>query len=265
MTGDDRTSDPAPEPLRTTLGRIARTEEGPSDAPVVFCIHGIPGSTRDFRYLAPWLCDDFRVIRLDMPGFGASPVGQVRSLDGWSRVPSAVADALGVRRFYLMSHSFGGGAVIRAALRERGRVLGIALLASNGARRHRAWAMPPPLIALLKELLERPLLASKLFEVGARQYEKLGLPPPRDVDELRTHLAVMATQRFRLIGRLAPRVRVPALVAFCKDDRLIEVEIARELAGLFPRGLSFEFEEGGHHLQKHRAVEIAEAFRRLFS
>ena len=104
-----RVTDPQPRLVQTSVGGIALTDEGPHGASAILCVHGVPGSSRDWRYLAPLLAPTLRVVRLEMPGFGASPPGADDTIDGWARVTTAVADSLGLERFVLMGHSYGGG------------------------------------------------------------------------------------------------------------------------------------------------------------
>src|SRR5262249_23338585 len=107
-------SDPEPRRLDLPHGVLAYTDEGPRGAPALIAVHGIPGSGRDFRYLAPQLTPDVRVLRVDLPGFGGSaPVEDaVATLRGRARVVLALADALGLERFAVAGHSMGGGAAL---------------------------------------------------------------------------------------------------------------------------------------------------------
>src|SRR5262249_17299055 len=107
-------SDPEPRRIELPHGVLAYTDEGPPDAPALIAVHGIPGSGRDFRYLAPQLTPALRVLRVDLPGFGGSaPVADaVASLRGRARVVLALADALGLERFAVAGHSMGGGAAL---------------------------------------------------------------------------------------------------------------------------------------------------------
>ena len=52
--------------------RLVYEDHGPSDAPVLVCVHGSPGSLGDFRAMIPELSGEVRVITLDLPGFGKS-------------------------------------------------------------------------------------------------------------------------------------------------------------------------------------------------
>lgn len=252
-------TDPEPRLITTREGDIGLTREGSVEALPVFCFHGLPGSTRDFRYLAPHLTCCAHVIRMNMPGFASSPVGQVRTVRDWARIPAAVADALGLERYALLAHSFGGGAAILAAANDPRRVAGLVLLASVGARRHRAYAWPRSVVRLLQLGVILPGVRRRIFEFSVAHYRRLSLPPPSDWEELRRHLRLMASLDFRAVGRAARRVACPALVAWASDDRLVEPAIGRELISLIPQATPLELERGGHLMQKTQAPVLAEA------
>ncbi len=257
-------TDPVPRLVRTVRGPVGVAEEGPPGGCPIICVHGIPGSSRDYRYLGPLLARRYRVLRLDMPGFGIAPRDAVLSVEGWSEVPLAVADALGLRRFLLASHSFGAASVIRLASRRPDRVLGAALLAPLGPRRHRGFGIPPAVFSLYAALLTAPPTRAWAWNKGRTQYERLRFPVPEDWRGLRHHLRVISTVDFARVGREARRIEVPTVIVHARDDPLIEVEIVRELAGLIPYSDLREFDEGGHHVQKTRATEAAAALDEHF-
>ena len=252
-------TDPEPRLIVTREGDVGLTREGSAEALPLLCLHGLPGSTRDFRYLAPHLTHCAHVIRLDMPGFASSPVGRVHTVRDWSKVPAAVAEALGLEHYALLALSFGGGAAILAAADDPRRVAGLVLLASVGARRHRAYAWPRSVVRLLQLGVVLPGVRGSIFEFSVAHYRRISLPPPSDRAELRRHLRLMASLDFRAVGLAAGRVACPALVAWASDDRLVEPSIGRELISLIPRAIPLELERGGHLMQKTQAPVLAEA------
>ena len=52
---------------------------------------------------------------------------------------------------------------------------------------------------------------------------------------------------------------IPTLVAWARDDRLIEAEIFDELSPKAPDGPRLPFDTGGHNIQKSQASELADA------
>lgn len=257
------TSDPETRLIDTAIGPVAVAREGDASTPAVICIHGLPGSSRDFRYLGPLLARRLHVLRLDMPGLGRSPVDGIRSIEGWSRVPFAVADALGIERFALLAHSFGGGAALLAAGRQPERIDSLGLMATMGARRHRAFSKTPAQYRRLAVALRFPPTRPLVFSLASRGYTRRGLPLPADWRELEHHLALVGSVSFDELGRAASRYPGPALVFHAPDDPLIEPDIPREIALLLPGARFVLFDGGGHHLQKTRAHEIASAMLEL--
>ncbi len=63
--------------------RIHFRDEGKLEKPVIVLLHGFNGSLFNFERLVPLLVDDFRLISIDLPGFGltgATVLGDSRIL-----------------------------------------------------------------------------------------------------------------------------------------------------------------------------------------
>ena len=83
---DDRVleaSDPPVSFFARGAGRLAYVDEGPRDAPAFLTFHGIPGSVRDFRYLAPPLTREVRFVQFVHIAPKASRVTVVGDFNGW--------------------------------------------------------------------------------------------------------------------------------------------------------------------------------------
>ena len=96
---------------------------GPADAPPVIMVHGFPESHRTWRALVPLLGDDLRLVMPDLRGFGASDKPQdVGDYVTETLVGDlfALADALGIDRFALVGHDWGGAIAWAAAISEAG-------------------------------------------------------------------------------------------------------------------------------------------------
>jgi pimeloyl-ACP methyl ester carboxylesterase len=90
--------------------RIFYREAGAADAPVVLLPHGYPCSSYEFRALMPHLGDRYRLLSPDFPGSGSSdtPDDFRYDLDGFSELLERFLAQLGVDRFVLYLHDFGG-------------------------------------------------------------------------------------------------------------------------------------------------------------
>lgn len=98
---------------------------GSEDAEPIIFLHGFPESHRTWRHQLTNMVRDFRVIAPDQRGFGGSdkPV-ELEQYETGRIVEDvfALADALGIRRFTLVGHDWGGAAAWGAALKDGSRI-----------------------------------------------------------------------------------------------------------------------------------------------
>src|SRR4051812_30407766 len=92
----------------TPLGEIALLQAGRGD-PVVL-LHGLGATKASFLPTVAALAGDFRVIAVDLPGFGDSvmPVGAAYDAPYFARAVEGVLDAMGIDHAHLVGNSMGG-------------------------------------------------------------------------------------------------------------------------------------------------------------
>lgn len=87
------------------------SDTGPRDGPAVIFLHGFPESARAWRHQIAYLAPHYRCIAPDQRGYGASShPAQVAAYAPQALVGDvfALADALGMERFALVGHDWGG-------------------------------------------------------------------------------------------------------------------------------------------------------------
>jgi pimeloyl-ACP methyl ester carboxylesterase len=262
MTTPARPFDPHRWTLTLRGMPVTYTDDGDL-GPAIVMIHGLPGSARDFRWLASAQRErdpPARVIRLDLPGFGGTDrrLGGAMRLSDRARFVVDVLDAIGVEEAILVGHSMGGPVALGAAAELGPRACGVFLLASVGRTPHagyRASPHPPTLAAILTNPLTRRLLARPM-RAG---FVHLGFPSSTPTSELQETMRTVGKFRFADSARAIDRVGalgVPAEVFVAADDPLVEVPIAHALTHDLRARLTV-FEDGGHNIQKTQAVELA--------
>lgn len=258
-------SDPPLRQVDLPQGMVAYTDEGPADAPALIALHGVPGSVRDFRYLAPHLTDGVRLLRVDLPGFGGSPPSDaaLRTLAGRAQVVSALAALLDLPRYGVLGHSMGGGTAIVLAADQPRRVSFLGLVASLALSPHRGLLLPPHWFGALARALETRAGAALVLPLLRALYRRHRF---RGVDEMTAgdfarQCRAIAAADCALLRRAVGGPRPPTLVAYAEDDPLIQTWVSEELAAALPGARVMAFAEGGHHLQKTRAAELAAAIR----
>jgi pimeloyl-ACP methyl ester carboxylesterase len=101
-------------------------EAGPTDAPVILLLHGLPSSSRMFEPLFARLSDRYRLIAPDYPGFGHSdwpdPKQFAYTFDHCAEIVDHFAETLGLSRYTLFMQDYGGPVGFRLALAHPERI-----------------------------------------------------------------------------------------------------------------------------------------------
>jgi pimeloyl-ACP methyl ester carboxylesterase len=117
---------------------------------VLLCLHGLGGTKASFLPTVAALADRYRVVAMDLPGFGDSdkPIGAPYDSEWFARSAFDVLDALEVDAAHVAGNSMGGRIAIEAGLMDRSRVRSLSLLSPALAwLRDRRWA---PVVRLLR-------------------------------------------------------------------------------------------------------------------
>ena len=114
--------------------RIHFRDEGRPDNPTIVLLHGFNGSLFNFERLVPLLTKDFRLISIDLPGFGLT--GAIPSAnyttESFMDTVTSLTNQLGIEKFLIAGNSMGGGVAWRYTLEHPTKVEGLILLASSG-------------------------------------------------------------------------------------------------------------------------------------
>jgi pimeloyl-ACP methyl ester carboxylesterase len=139
----------------TSAGCISAMTAGEGEP--VICIHGLGGTKASFMPTLAALAPRYRVIAVDLPGFGDSdkPLGARYDSAYFADATAALLDELGLARARLIGNSMGGRVAIELGLREPERVDQVVLLSPAMAwlrDRNLKWLLqlPLPRLALLQ-------------------------------------------------------------------------------------------------------------------
>ena len=112
---------------------LAVESVGRHDAPAVALLHGWLGDRRDWDEVVAALGDAgrLRLLRVELPGHGASPPAAPGGLPAAAAALWAALDAVGVGRVALVGYSMGGRLALTAALLAPARCTGIAVIAAS--------------------------------------------------------------------------------------------------------------------------------------
>jgi pimeloyl-ACP methyl ester carboxylesterase len=265
----------------TRSGRISTLEAGRGQP--VLAIHGLGATKASLLPTVAALADRFRVIALDLPGFGDSdkPLGAAYDARFFARAVLALQDELGLERAHLVGNSLGGRVALEVALHAPERVQRLGLLAPSMAwRKDRPWAallrlVRPELGAL--QLAPRPVveaIVDRIVPGGSDGWAAAG------VDEfMRSYLTRRGRAAFYAAARQIyleepegqngfwPRLRTleaPALFVWGRQDRIVPLAFARHVSEALPTAEHLEL-DCGHVPQLERPRETHAALARFFT
>lgn len=249
-------------------GQLVHIEQAGSGEPVIL-LHGFGASTYSWRNVMPALAASFRVIAIDLNGFGYTQ--RPRTFESYTREGQAglvlgVMDALGLRSTHLMGHSYGGGLSLFLASRHPERVRSLVLVDSSAPtyaddRRSRAASLKPLLGLYLRSLVLRPGTVRRAL---LHSFYDDSLVTPELVHEYYERLRVEGVVD-AYYGLTAPtrtpsepveleKIRVPALIVWGAEDRLISAEAGRRAAARMPDS-EFALMEGVGHVPMEEKPE----------
>src|ERR1700722_10096693 len=249
--------------------------------PIVF-VHGLSGSWPNWLEQLPVFARNHRVIAMDLPGFGHSPMPKEPiTISTYARILDGLLDALGISAATVVGNSMGGFVSTELAIAYPQRVERLVLVSAAGIttypprdckRREPYLRRLAPMIALYTGWT-----ASRSDWVARRRGLRnitLGfvtrhpgrLPAALAAEQLRGAgkpgflQALRANIDYPISERL-PEIACPTLIVWGAEDKVIPVTDASVFEELIPNSHKVIFEDTGHMAMLERPA----SFNRLLS
>jgi pimeloyl-ACP methyl ester carboxylesterase len=219
--------------------RVLETGDGP---PVVV-LHGWGGRIESMNPVIGCLSGHFRVVALDLPGFGESPP----PTGGWGTPDYAayvrdVVGETGVARAHFLGHSFGAKTSLYLAATHPDLVEKLVLAGSPGLR-----GSPSPAVRAKRLVSKGARVAGRLGPVGRvlrdALYDRIASKDYKEAGALRSILVNVVNED---LSHLLPRVASPTLLVWGTGDDAVPVTHARIMERLIPDAGLVLLEGAGH-------------------
>lgn len=251
----------APARFYTQVGRdrIFVKERGQKHAgPALLLIHGYGSAHDAWELIAPRLAKHYRVLSIDLPGFGRSdkyegdysPAGLAKKL-------LALLNKKGVRQAHLIAHSWGSSIALAMALQAPQRIRSLTLMG--------AWVFEDQLPSFIR-WARIPVIGEALYAAFYDQrlddrmalafYQPEPFVQPQVIDAVRRQLgrpgsiraALQAArqQRFTALERRYKTIKQPSLLLWGRQDRVSLPNYGHRLDKVLPSSEMFVFEQCGH-------------------
>jgi len=237
---------------------VEYTDEGAG--PVVLFLHGWKDSLHTFDRISRELSKDFRVIRVDLPGFGHS--GEPKDtwqVGNYADLVAHFIGKLGLQVHALVGHSFGG----RISIKGIGEgVLSsdkLVLISAAGLARRRTWrnGVLSIIAKIGKALTSIPPLNIRKAELRRWLYGVIGSDYFSAGALKDTFVAVVSED----LTPLAPRIHIPTLIIWGAHDQTTPLEQAHKIHACIQNSRLEVIDTAGHFVHSEEPARVAELIR----
>lgn len=240
--------------MKTVVDALAVVYADEGSGPVLLLLHGWADNLHTFDKLAGALTG-FRIVRLDMPGFG----GSERPEDAWGAGEYAAfvarfLEKLDIARYTLVGHSFGG----RVAIKGVGTgVLGpekLVLIAAAGIKKERT--IKNQLLRLAakagKSLTLVPPFSAYRHRIRKRLYQSIGSDYFASGSMRDIFIKVVGED----LSAFARTIRIPTLLIWGRDDASTPLSDGERIHEAIPNS-RLKVLDGSHFIHLERSQETA--------
>jgi pimeloyl-ACP methyl ester carboxylesterase len=223
-------------------------------------IHGGSDGARAWRENIAVLSKKYTIYVPDLPGFGSS-----QTWEGVYNIPEMVefvykfAGSVGLERFYLMGHSFGGGVALNYTLKYPQHIRKLVLVSSLCLGKEIAWwvrlfSNPMALRSIGKAAVS--IIRGIRFVIRFFGPWEIVQPITKASLQIGSGIASLTEQTIVLLSQL-PQIMVPTLVLWGARDPIVPFAQAYTAAELIPDCEVKVFEDCGHSVYRDRLNEFS--------
>jgi pimeloyl-ACP methyl ester carboxylesterase len=275
--------DPEPEWLRIDWRRHLRAAEvagarinyaelGSGEHTILF-VHGLSGSWQNWLEQLPVFARGNRILALDLPGFGDSPMPPWDiSIEAYGVLLHDFCETVGVESCTVVGNSMGGFVAAEAVAREQRRFDRLVLVSAAGVSHAEMRTEPTEALGRVAAATapvglrwqQRALLRPRLRRLAFQQAVHWPLRLRRELLwEQLVHgaakpgflPALTALVGYDLLDRLE-EVELPTLIVWGRDDRIVPSEDAAGFARRLRNSRTVILAETGHVPQLERPVRF---------
>jgi pimeloyl-ACP methyl ester carboxylesterase len=250
------------------------------DGPPLVFVHGLSGSWPNWLEQLPVFADSHRVIAMDLPGFGHSPMPRESiTISGYARLLDGLLDELGVDTAAVVGNSMGGFVSAELAIAFPQRVERLVLVSPSGVG---SYLDPRGIRALPLLRAFKPILTA-ITAWGATNADAIARRPGLrrlTLGDITSHPGLLGAQfaaemvrgsgkpgfipaleanlNYEIRDRL-PEIACPTLIVWGARDRVVAARDAYVYAEMIPGSRKVIYEDTGHLAQ----LERPEAFNAL--
>lgn len=250
-------------------------DEGTADKPVLVLLHGFGGSLHGWDAWVRQLEGDFRILRIDLPGFGLStPLRRKVEIGFFVDVLHQFLEAKGIGKTFVAGNSLGGWLAWEYTCAHPERIEKLVLL--NAAGYFKGIGKPKG-VQLIERKDFRKLLRSGVPRIVIRQlvknaYHKKSKIPDDVVrrtymlsnrEGMLASIIYIASSEARSNVERIKQIEAPTLILWGENDQVIKLANAHKFYKDIPRSFLRIYKDTGHVPMMECPEQSAEDTRRF--
>lgn len=228
----------------------------------ILMLHGWMDTLYSFDEIARGLMNSYRVVRLDLPGFGGSelPPGSWYIADYASFVQHFI-EKIGLGSYVLLGHSFGGRVSIKAVGTGVLTPSRLILIASAGLTRRRTLRNKTltVLAKIGKALTLMPPLSFWRQEIRKKLYEHIGSDYFLAGKLSQVYLHAISED----LGEYAKNISIPTLLLWGTNDTAVPLHDGERFAQLAKNVTLKTYQGAGHFVHHERSQDVISEIRKF--
>lgn len=243
--------------MKIIIKNIAIEYSDEGEGLAILFLHGWKDNLHTFDFLAQILSEQWRIIRIDLPGFGGSELPLTTwNLDDYVQFVKDFIDKLNISVNVLAGHSFGGRIAIKAVTTKIIEPKKLILIASAGiaktqtirnyffyifAKAGKVITLLPPFIFWRKQLRE------KLYKIAGSDYLRSGSLKSTFLNVIKEDLSVYAS-----------KITIPCLLIWGDQDTETPLNEGEKLSKIIPNSQLQIITGAGHHVHQQNPQKVVE-------
>lgn len=242
----------------------------------VLLIHGFGASSYSWRYIVEPLAQKYRVITIDLKGFGDSPKPRDDAYSVYEQA-SLVRNFIlenDLKNLHIVGHSYGGGVALATSIYlslshpnlQRSLVLidsiaypqelpgFVKMLATPVLGPLMIYAIPNSI--QVKSLLKKVYFNDALIPQYAIDHYADNLSKPNAKYATLTSARQMLPADLQQFSENYARLTLPTLIIWSRDDEIVPLEIGKRLHTNLPNSELVIFNDVGHAVQEEKPSQV---------
>lgn len=242
--------------MKLIVQNLATEYKDEGEGKTLLFLHGWQDSLSSFNQVAALLKDDYRIVSLDLPGFGATEAPKTTwELSNYIQFVQEFIAKLGIDASVIIGHSFGGRIAIKGVSEGKLRPTQIVLIGSAGFVKSNT--LKNSVIKMLTKvvgfvmyipplLFIRTAMRKKLYKAIGSDYLDAGPLQKTFLNVIGEDLSVYAS-----------KIAVPTLLMWGSNDTQTPLKDGQILTALIPQSELKVIDKAGHFVHNEEPEEVS--------